>query len=113
MQEEKWNSQDNIDSDEQEFNSDELDEVLEIRMNKTRARLSQNLENGDDQNEPKGIVVLTQRLHREATTRTKRAQRMQEAYRRSNGMASYTPEKTGYARVVRDNGSSHWTIRRK
>ena len=56
MQAEKWGSPDHIDSDEQEFNPDELDEVLEIRMNKTRARLSQNLENGEDQNQPQGIV---------------------------------------------------------
>ena len=33
---------------EQEFNSDDLDEILEIRMNKIRARRSQNLEDNDD-----------------------------------------------------------------
>lgn len=59
------------------------------------------------------FVVLTQRLHREPTTRTKRAQKMQDAHHRSMGMANHTPGKTGYARVTQDNGSPHWTIRRK
>ncbi|CAB4030338.1 Hypothetical predicted protein [Paramuricea clavata] len=113
MQAEKWGSQENVDSDEQDLSSEELDEILEIRMNKTRARLSQNLENGENPQGKEGIVVLTQRLHREPTTRTKRAQRMQDAYHRSMGMANHTPGKTGYARVTRDNGSPHWTIRRK
>ena len=48
MQSEKWDSQENINSDEHDLSSDELDEVLEIRINKTKARLSQNLENGQN-----------------------------------------------------------------
>ncbi|XP_046848790.1 uncharacterized protein LOC124442333 [Xenia sp. Carnegie-2017] len=97
---------------EQEFNSDDLDEILEIRMNKIRARRSQNLEDDDDA-DVTGTPVLTQRLQREATTRAKRAQKMQEAYHRSMGLASYTPQTTSYSRVIKDNGLNHWTLKRK
>jgi hypothetical protein len=62
---------------------------------------------------PVFLIVLTQRLHREPTARTKRAKKMQDAYHRSMGLATHTPEKTGYARVTRNNGAPHWTIRRK
>ena len=55
MQSEKWDSQENIDSDEHDISSDELDEVLEIRINKAKARLSQNLENGKN-SEGNGVV---------------------------------------------------------
>ena len=55
MQSEKWDSQENINSDENDLSSDELDEVLEIRINKVKARLSQNLENGEN-SEGKGVV---------------------------------------------------------
>ena len=55
MQAEKWESQENIDSDEHDVTSEELDEILEIRMNKARTRLSQNLENGENPEE-KGVV---------------------------------------------------------
>jgi hypothetical protein len=56
MQAENWGSQENVDSDEQDLSSEELDEILEIRMNKTRARLSQNLENGENPQGKEGIV---------------------------------------------------------
>jgi hypothetical protein len=55
MQSEKWNSQENVNSDEHDLSSEELDEVLEIRINKAKARLSQNLENGES-SEDKGVV---------------------------------------------------------
>ena len=55
MEAEKWQSRKASDSDEPELSADELDEILEIRMNKTRARLSQNFENGENA-EDKGIV---------------------------------------------------------
>ena len=55
MQSEKWDSQENINSDEHDISSDELDEVLEIRINKAKARLSQNLENGKN-SEGNGVV---------------------------------------------------------
>ena len=55
MQSEKWDIQENINSDEHDISSDELDEVLEIRINKAKARLSQNLENGQN-SEGNGVV---------------------------------------------------------
>ena len=55
METQKWGSQENVELDEQYLSSEELDEVLEIRMDKTRARLSQNLEN-DENPEGKGTA---------------------------------------------------------
>ena len=46
MQQEKWESQEVIDSDGHD-SAEELDEVLEIMLSKTKARLSQNLEENE------------------------------------------------------------------